>query len=84
MARKMKIELNSSELRRLLQTDGLVVTRKVGEKILDIVGTEHYEIEEWVGRNRGRVTIRTKPDGVSMGHEAKYHNLIRALGSVRV
>lgn len=84
MAKKMRIKLNSNELRRLLQTDGLNVTIEVGKKILDIVGTEHYEMEEWVGRNRGRVTIRTKPDGASMGHEAKHHNLIRALGSIHV
>lgn len=79
---RMRIQLNSRELRRLLQTDGLVVTRKIGEKVLAIVGTEHYEMEEWVGRNRGRVTIRTKSDGASMGHEAKHHDLIRALGSL--
>jgi len=84
MAKRMRIVLNSNELRRLLQTDGLRVTRKVGEQVLAIVGTEHYEMVEWVGQNRGRVTIRTKPDGRSMGHEAKHHNLIRALGSVRV
>ena len=83
MAKRMRIVLNSNELRRLLQTDGLRVTREVGKRVLEIVGTEHYEMVEWVGQNRGRVTIRTKPDGRSMGHEAKYHNLIRALGSVR-
>lgn len=77
-----RFERNSPDLRKILQTEGLEVSRKVADQILAIVGTEHYEIDEWVGRSRGRVTIRTKPDGASMGHEAKHHNLIRALGSV--
>lgn len=77
-----RIELNHRELRRLLQTDGLKAVRQVGDRILDEVGLEHYDIEEYVGRERGRVHVYTLPDGPSMGHEAKHHNLIRALGSV--
>lgn len=77
-----KFKGNHADLRKILQTEGLQVTRKVADRILAIVGTEHYELEEWVGENRGRVTVRTKNDFKSRGHEAKHHNLIRALGSI--
>jgi hypothetical protein len=77
-----RFERNSPDLRKILQTEGLEVSRKVAAQILAIVGTEHYEIDEWIGRNRGRVSVQTKPNGKSMGHEAKHHNLIRALAQV--
>lgn len=74
---------NNPDLRRILQTDGLSATKQTAERILAIVGTEHYEIEPWVGVNRGRWTVRTKLIGRSLGHEAKHHNLVRALAMVQ-
>lgn len=83
MANGFRFQRNNPDLRRILQTDGLKVSRQVADKILAIVGDEHYEIEEWVGVNRGRVTVRTKPNGRAMGHERKHHDLIRALSMVQ-
>lgn len=79
-----RIELNHGDLKKLLQTDGLKAARKVADEIMDLVGDEYYEVEEWVGRNRGRARVATRSDGPSMGHEAKYHDLIWALGSVHI
>jgi hypothetical protein len=75
-------QLNHAELRKLLQNEALDECNKIGEQILAIVGEEHYEIEDWVGQNRGRVTVRTRDDFHSMGHEAKHHKLIQALGQI--
>lgn len=81
---KFKFTRNQLELRKILRSEeALKVTRKVAEEILAIVGDEHYEIEEWTGINRGRVSVVTKSDGISIGHERKHHDLVRALASVR-
>lgn len=82
MTNGVRVVRNSAGMRRILQAEGLEVSRKVADQILAIVGTEHYEIEEWVGQNRGRATVRTKPNGRAMAHEARTHDLVRALGSV--
>jgi len=74
--------LNHADMRKLLQTEALDVCNQIGEEILAIVGEEHYEIEDWVGQNRGRVTVRTQDDWASRGHEAKHHKLIQALGQI--
>jgi hypothetical protein len=82
MANGFRFERNSAELRKILQKQAMPAVRQVADQILAKVGTQHYESEEWIGVNRGRVTVRTKPDGISMGHEAKHHALIAALGGV--
>lgn len=82
MASRLRFTANGADLRKILQTDGLRVSRSVGQQIMAIVGTQHYEMTTFVGRNRGRVTVRTKTNFRSMGHEAKHHNLIRALAQI--
>jgi hypothetical protein len=77
-----RVTLNHRDIEKVLKQQSMSQLRAVAERVLAIVGTEFYEIEEWVGESRARVTVRTKDDWKSRGHEAKHHDLIRALGQI--
>lgn len=83
MARQPRVTLNRPNVAKVARVESMPLLRSLGEQVLGIVGTEHYEMQEWRGRNRARVTIRTKDNWRSRGHEARHHNLVAALAQLR-
>lgn len=79
---RTQITLNHAELAKILKSDEVM-----GEMMIiadDILGrTEKpdsdYEVEEWVGRSRARVSITTATPQARL-NEATEHTLLVALG----
>lgn len=79
----VRIELNDAGARQLLRSPEVAaVLRKVGNQVAAAAGPG-YEVEEWVGRNRARVQVRTAyGDWQARARESRDHILMRAIGSV--
>lgn len=74
--------LNSHNLDNILKSEEVIkVMRDIADGIVAATGmpAEEYEIEEWVGHSRARVSIKTSGI-IAHVHEARDHNLVRALG----
>ena len=80
MANRPRIRLNNVDNEKILKRLAMDACVDVAEKIQDLTGApEDYEIEEYVGQSRARVTIRTIDEWPARTREARDHNLIRAL-----
>lgn len=76
------VKLNHQELRKLLQSPAVMAElKRRGDKIAAAAGPG-FEVEEYVGRQRARVTVRTAT-WRARGREARDHILIRALDAGR-
>ena len=76
-----RVRINHARAREILQADEVMAAlRTEAEKITARTGKpSSYKIEEFVGRNRARVSIWTVTDGARV-REATDHTLLRALG----
>ena len=76
----VRIEFNGRAIDALLKSDEVMgALRAEGEKILARTGTEDFELQEWVGANRARVTVRTST-WRGRYREAQYRTLTNAIG----
>ena len=79
---KPRVVLNHRDLEKILKEATLPLLRAEGEQIRQATGRpDDYEVQEGVGPNRARVTVRTVDDFAARGREARDHNLIRGLGA---
>jgi len=79
------IVLNHTALENILKSEEVIkAMRDIAEDIVDATGMPdtEYEIEEWVGVERARVSIKTTGI-IAHVHEARDHNLVHALGQVQ-
>lgn len=77
--------LNHSALEDILKSEEVIAAmRHVAENIVEATGMPagEYSIEEWVGHSRARVSIKTEGI-IAHVHEARDHNLVRALAGVQ-
>lgn len=84
MARNQYV-LNHRNLEDILKSEEVIkAMRDIAEDIVGATGMPEgeYEIEEWVGRERARVSIKTNGI-IAHVHEARDHNLVRGLGQVQ-
>lgn len=83
MARRPRVVLNSRDNEKILKEAAMALLRQEGERIRQATGRpEDYEVQEYVGRNRARVTVRTVDNWDARAREARDHNLIRGLGGL--
>lgn len=79
---KLRIELFHDGIRELFQSPKVMaVLKKKGDAIDDAAGPGH-EVEEFVGKNRARVTVRTATFAAMQG-EASHQTLTRAIDAAR-
>ena len=77
-----RVVLNHSDIRKLLQSPAILAElHRRGVKIASSAGPGH-EVEDFVGHNRARVTVRTATIPAAV-LEARDHTLLRALGAAR-
>ena len=77
-----RVKLNSQGVRDVLRSPAVMAElRRRGNKIAAAAGSG-FEVEQYVGRNRARVTVRTAT-WPARGREARDHILIRALNAGR-
>lgn len=84
MASRARFVANRSGIDKIARDMTAPLLRRLGEQVLAQVGTEHYELQTWRGATRHRVTVRTKDNWASRRHEARTHDLVRALGALHV
>lgn len=80
-----QFNLNHAALEDILKSEEVIgAMYDIAAEIVDKTGmpADEYEIEEWVGQNRARVSIKTANIKAHV-HEARDHNLVRALGGVQ-
>lgn len=81
MANKVKVELNSSEVRALLKSEGIMSTcEELANGVIQRTGCGSYETEKHVGRNRVNVAI-VATDYKTVRDNLKNNTLIKALGT---
>lgn len=75
---------NSRDLEKILkEAAAMKPCAEIGEKIRQATGNPgDYEVQEYVGRQRARVTVRTIDEWSARIREARDHRLIQGLGSV--
>jgi len=81
---RTQIILNHAELANILKSQEVIdEMMSLAEDIVERTGEpfDDYEIEDWVGINRGRVSIVTATPKARL-NEATEHTLLRALGEV--
>lgn len=79
------IVLNHAALENILKSEEVIkAMRDIAEDIVGATGipAAEYEIEEWVGVKRARVSIKTANVQAHV-REARDHNLVHALGQVQ-
>lgn len=86
MATRVRIELNHSEIRRLLRGEGQYVgvlhdLQARAERVAEAAG-DGFEADTFVGRNRARAGVITATPA-AMEAEARDHVLVRALDAAR-
>jgi len=84
MARRVEISINHAEAEEILKSQAVIdEMMTLAEDIVERTGkpVDDYEIEEWVGVNRARVSIFTLTPQAKL-NEATEHTLLRALGEV--
>lgn len=76
-----RISLNHADLEKLLKSpEVMAACREVGEAVRNGTGRpDDYEVQEFVGTSRARVTVRTVDDRAARAREARDHRLIAAL-----
>lgn len=84
MAEDFGIRLFHNELDKILKSDEVMAALK---NVADQVVAAHphpedLEVEEFVGRSRDRVSVKTKNPRAHV-REARDHSLVQALGSVQ-
>jgi hypothetical protein len=75
--------LNHAALEEILKSERVITEMlDIAEDIIGRTGEDpsDYDVEEWVGRNRARVSIVTATPQARL-NEATEHTLLRALGS---
>lgn len=79
-----QIILNHQALENILKSpEVMAACREVADRIVAAhPHPEDIEVEEYVGRNRDRVSVKTANPRAHV-REARDHNLVRALGSVQ-
>lgn len=80
-----RVSLNHGDLEKLLKSPEIIAAcRQVGDSVRN--GTarpDDYEVQEFVGESRARVTVRTVNDRAARAREARDHHLIAALTSTQ-
>lgn len=83
MADDFRIRLNHAELEKILKEAVMAELRAVADRVVAAMDhPDDYDIEEFVGQNRARVSVKTNSVEAHVD-EAREHNLVRALGSVQ-
>lgn len=77
----VQLKFNGKAIEDLLKSPEIMaVLRTEGEAILSRTGTEDFELQEYVGRNRARVTVRTSTFR-GRQREAQHRTLTNAVGA---
>ena len=81
-----RVVLNHQDNEKILKSDEVMAAcRKIGDAIHDGTGRpDDYEVQEFVGEHRARVTVRTVDDRHARAREARDHLLIFALTAAQV
>lgn len=81
-----RVILNHRDNELILKSDEVMAAcRKVGDAIQDTTGRPaDYEVQEFIGEHRARVTVRTVDDHAARAREAQDHLLIFALTAAQV
>jgi phage-related protein len=84
MARRTQITINHAEAEKILKSEAVIEEMlSLAEEIVERTAkpTDDYEIEEWIGINRARVSIWTANRQARV-NEATEHTLLQALGGM--
>lgn len=82
MANGFRLTLNHRDLEKILKEEAMKACAEKGEQIRQATGRpDDYEVQEYVGQSRARVTVRTVDDWAARRREARDHLLIQGLGS---
>lgn len=84
MARRIQITINHAAAEEILKSEAVIEEMlDLAEQIVEKTGKpfDDYEIEDWVGINRARVSIFTATQQARV-NEATEHTLLQALGGM--
>ena len=80
---RVRVVLNSPDIEKILQHETMEALADIGDQVVDATGRpEDYEVQEYDGLTRARVTVRTVDEQDARAREARDHLLIQAIAIV--